>query len=285
MTPSRKLLAMIRLYRPELPIAAGICVVTGQIVAAGSFPSPRTGLLAFICVFCLSAAALIFNDYFDYEVDRINAPERPLPSGAVTPTEALWLGAMTTLAGLASALALGLAAFLVSIPIWLIGFLYNWRYKESGLPGNLMVSVSVAATFWFGALTVGAPWMPLVWIFSAIAFFLDLGEEIAGDAMDSEGDKKRGSRSIAILKGRAFALRLAVAAWAVVMLLSLLPVALGLMERGYLALFLVSDAVLAYFSIRLLRSRNPQSGRSAMRGAYLGATLAILAYLIGQVLK
>lgn len=285
MTPSRKLLAMIRLYRPELPIAAGICVVAGQIVAAGSFPSPRTGLLAFICVFCLSAAALIFNDYFDYEVDRINAPERPLPSGAVTPSEALWLGAMTTLAGLASALALGLAAFLVSIPIWLIGFLYNWRYKESGLPGNLMVSVSVAATFWFGALTVGAPWMPLVWIFSAIAFFLDLGEEIAGDAMDSEGDKKRGSRSIAILKGRAFALRLAVAAWAVVMLLSLLPVALGLMERGYLALFLVSDAVLAYFSIRLLRSRNPQSGRSAMRGAYLGATLAILAYLIGQVLK
>jgi geranylgeranylglycerol-phosphate geranylgeranyltransferase len=40
-----------------------------------------------------------------------------------------------------------------------------------------------------------------VWTFSLMAFFVGLGEEIAGDAMDMEGDKQRGSRSIALLKG------------------------------------------------------------------------------------
>lgn len=41
---------------------------------------------------------------------------------------------------------------------------------------------------------------------SAVWPFVDLGEEIAADAMDMEGDKKRNSKSIAILMGRRTAL-------------------------------------------------------------------------------
>lgn len=81
---SKKISGMIRLFRPELTFAAGICVTTGQILASGKLPPLQIGILGFICGFALSAAALILNDYFDYEVDLINAPNRPLPSGAVS---------------------------------------------------------------------------------------------------------------------------------------------------------------------------------------------------------
>jgi geranylgeranylglycerol-phosphate geranylgeranyltransferase len=278
----KKIKAMLRLFRPELPLAAGICVVTGQILAAGQFPSLRVGVLGFLSVFALSGTALILNDYFDYEVDLVNHPDRPLPSGAVTRGEVIGLAVATTLAGLIAAARLGLDVLLVSIPIWLVGVLYNWRFKKTGLPGNLMVCASVASTFIFGAVTVGDPWNGNVWVFSLMAFFIDLGEEIAGDAMDMEGDKKIGSQSIALRKGKTFAVRVTVALWGVVVFLSLVPVIMGWMGLAFLAAILIIDGVLIFFSIRLLKSETPEAGRKAMRGAYLGATLGILAFLIRQ---
>lgn len=281
----QKLHGMIRLFRPELPLAAGVCVTTGQVLAAGALPQARIGILGFLCVFCLSASALIFNDYFDYEVDKINAPERPLPAGMVSRSDVIGLGTGTTLVGLASAAAIGLDVLLVSIALWLVGFLYNWKYKETGLLGNLMVCTSVAATFIFGAVTVGAAWSGVVWVFSLMAFFLDLGEEIAGDAMDMEGDKRRASRSIALLKGRQYALRISVILWGLVIVLSLLPALLGWLGIPYLIFILCTDALLVFFSIRLVQSRDADTGHRAMRGAYLGMSLCVLAFLIGQLLR
>lgn len=279
---SKKISGLVRLFRPELPLAAGICVTTGQILAAGKLPALQVGLLGFLCGFALSSAALILNDYFDYEVDLINHPNRPLPSGAVTRKEVIGLTAVTTLVGLSAAWALGFPALLISIIFWVIGVLYNWRYKETGLIGNLMVCASVGVTFILGAVTMGAPWNGIVWTFALMAFFIDLGEEIAGDAMDMEGDKKRGSRSIALLKGKRFALRISVALWSLVILLSLLPVLMSWLGTSYLVFILITDVVLVYFSIKLLNSQTPVEGRKAMRGAYLGATLGIVGFLLGR---
>jgi hypothetical protein len=57
----------------------------------------------------------------------------------------------------------------------------------------------------FGAITKRTLWNSIVWAFTLLAFCIDLGEEIAMDAMDMESDKKRGSRSIALLRGKRFA--------------------------------------------------------------------------------
>jgi geranylgeranylglycerol-phosphate geranylgeranyltransferase len=279
---SKKIKGMIRLFRPELPLAAGICVTTGQILAVGKFPSLQIGLLGFICVFAISSSALILNDYFDYEVDLVNAPDRPLPSGAVTRADVIGLTAITTLVGLSAGALLGINALLISVLFWIVGFLYNWRYKQTGLPGNLMVCASVGITFVFGAVTMHLPWNSIVWIFALMAFCIDLGEEIAGDAMDMEGDKKRASRSIALLKGKHFALQITVSLWGLVILLSFVPVLMGLLGASYLVMILITDVLLVYFSIKLLRSQNPDTGHRAMRGAYLGATLGIIAFLVGR---
>lgn len=147
-----------------------------------------------------------------------------------------------------------------------------------------MVCASVASTFIFGAVTVQAPWNAVVWTFALMAFFIDLGEEIAGDAMDMQGDTLRGSRSIALLKGKSFALKVSAVLWGLVILLSLLPALMGWMGSRYLVIILVMDAVLVYFTARLLKSENPTEGHKAMRGAYLGASLGVVAFVIGQFL-
>ena len=53
-----------------------------------------------------------------------------------------------------------------------------------------MVSFSVGMTFVFGGITVGKPFEIIVWFFVIITMLIDLGEEIAVDTMDIEGDRQ-----------------------------------------------------------------------------------------------
>ncbi|MGD8403563.1 MAG: UbiA family prenyltransferase [Anaerolineales bacterium] len=238
--------------------------------------------MGFTCVFLLSASALILNDVFDLEVDRVNAPERAIPSGAVTVGEAVGLSVPVTLGGLASAWAIGPSALAFGVFIWVIGFLYNWKFKRSGLPGNLMVAVSVGSCFVLGGMAVGQPWNRLVWFLALGAFLIDLAEEIAGDAMDMEGDRLLGSQSLALRFGRTAALRISAGIFALLFILSLLPLIRGWMGVQYLLAIIVADTCLLYFTFKLLRSRDSKDGVLAMRGIYLGFTAGMIVYILGQ---
>ena len=280
----RKLKGAIQLFRPELPFAAGVCVVLGEIIALGGLPHVRELALGFVCGFFLSGAALTLNDYFDIEVDKVNAPERPIPAGLLTASDAILLTILATLIGLVAAFFIGSLAFLIGVIFWVVGVLYNWRFKAYGLWGNLMVAASVGITFILGGITVGQTLNKLVWFFGLIAFLIDLAEEIAGDAMDIEGDKKRSSQSIAIRMGRGTALRLAASLFLLVVLLSFVPFVSGWLGISYLLLVCVMDVAVVFFTIKLLQSKTPTEGRSAMRGIYLGSLLGMLAFIVGQLL-
>jgi geranylgeranylglycerol-phosphate geranylgeranyltransferase len=282
--PRTKISGFIRLLRPELPFAAGVTVLVGEMVALGGLPSMRQATLGFACAFTLSASALILNDVFDLEVDRVNAPERAIPSGAVTIGEAIGLSAPVTLGGLAAALAIGPSALGFGIFIWVVGFLYNWKFKRSGLPGNLMVAASVGSCFILGGMAVGQPWNRLVWFLALGAFLIDLAEEIAGDAMDMEGDKVLGSQSLALRFGRTAALRVSAGIFALLFILSLLPIIRGWLGIQYAFAITVADAALVYFTVKLLRSRDSKEGVFAMRGIYLGFTAGMIVYILGQFL-
>jgi geranylgeranylglycerol-phosphate geranylgeranyltransferase len=278
----KKIAAIIQIFRPELPLAAGMCVVIGEVLALGAFPPLRALGLGFACGFFLSGSALITNDYFDLEVDRVNAPQRPLPAGLLSPAEAMALGIFTAFIGLAAAWALNPLALVLSIVVWLMGFLYNWKLKSAGLWGNFIVSASVGVTFILGGVAVGQAWNKMVWLFGLIAFTFDLAEEVAGDAMDAEGDQKRASRSIAILHGKQAALRISAVLFGLVVIFTFLPVWWGKLGLPYLVPILLTDILIIFFVIKLLRSRTPVEGRRWMRGLYLGASLGFLAFLIGS---
>jgi geranylgeranylglycerol-phosphate geranylgeranyltransferase len=279
---NKKVKGLIQLFRPELPFSAGVCVFLGEIVALGGFPFLREAVLGFACGFFISGSALVSNDYFDLEVDKVNAPQRPLPSGIVSPTEALLFAAFTMLVGLAAAFAISVPAFVISVIFGIIGVLYNWKYKQAGLLGNLMVASSVGITFILGGLAVGQPFNPIVWFFSLTAFLIDFGEEIAGDAMDIEGDKKRDSKSIAIRCGKQFALRISAGVLLLLVLISFTPYLLGWLGITYLIIISIADILTLFTIVKLLKSQTPEEGRKYMRQIYMGALVGMLAYIVAQ---
>jgi len=278
-----KLGAVHGLLKTELPVAAGVCVVAGEVIS-GRVPTLVEAVLGFLVGFLLSGAAMMSNDIWDLEVDKVNHPERPLPSGAISVGEVWGLVALFSLCGFVAAGLLGFAPLALSVVVWAVGQLYNWRFKETGLPGNMMVSVSVSSTFVLGGVAVGGRGNGVVWLFGAIAFLFDLAEEIGSGAMDIEGDKLRGSRSLAITMGKSFALRVSAVIFAVVVGLTTLPYVLSWLGTVYIALVAVFDAVVAYFVYRLLRSGTPEQGRGELRKLYLTMMIFVLVFVASAFL-
>lgn len=273
------------LVKTELPVAAGICVVAGQLLALGSLPSLPEAAFGFLTGFFISGAMMITNDYFDIDVDRVNHPERPLPSGRISTAEVIILTIAFTLGGLASAFALGVPTLMIAVLLWVDGILYNWKFKESGLPGNVMVALPVATTFVAGGVSVGQLSNGLVWAFGAFAFVFDLAEEIANGAMDVEGDRLRGSRSLAIMKGKKFALGVAGLLYAVCIALSFVPYLLGWLGLTYLVLIILTGMAVAYFVYRLLKSGTPPEGKRRTRHLYLTMVFFIIALIAVRLLS
>ena len=282
MTILQKTKAMIQLVRPELPAAAGICVVVGQVIALRGLPTFSAAVMGFLLGLFLSSSAMVFNDYFDLEVDRINAPYRPLPSGLLSQFEVIAFGAITAVIALAIALVIHPLVFGLSLVTWILGFLYNWKLKAAGLWGNLIVSTSVAMTFILGGISVGQAANPMLWIFGLIGFFFDLAEEIAGDAMDMEGDAKRASRSLAIIHGKRTALRISSLLFSVVIVLTIVPILCGETGAGYWIPIAVMDGLIIFFTVKLVKSQTSHEGRSWMRRLYLSATLGLIAFVFSR---
>ena len=276
--------AVSDLVKPELPIAAGICIFAGEILALKHLPSATDAFLGFLVGFFISGSAMISNDYFDLDVDKINHPQRPLPSGRITVPELALLTLVFSTAGLLAAAVLGALPLGLSVVFLAIGLLYNWKFKETGLPGNMMVSLSVAITFIFGGAVVGGLASGVVWVFAALAFMFDLAEEIAGGAMDIKGDQLRSSKSLAIRKGQKFALRTSAALLAACVGVSFLPFVLGWLGQVYLGLVLALSVAIFYCGFKLLHSTTPQQGRKRIRQLYITNMFFILAVIVSLFL-
>ena len=279
----KKIKGLISLLRPELPFAAGICVIIGEILALGHFPTFREMFLGFIWGFFLSGAAMILNDYFDIEVDKVNAPERPLPSGLVSKNEVIIFTGIITLLGLVAAFFINSLAVILYIIFWIIGFLYNWKFKEKGLFGNLFVSSSVAVTILLGGIVVSTALNTSVIIFSLMVFLFNLGEEIAADAMDIEGDKMRDTKSIAILMGRKNALNISFSLFLLFIGLSLLPFFFGALGLNYLIVISLTDLVVLTLAVKLFKNPTIKKGRKYIRQLYLSALTGLLLIIISMI--
>lgn len=284
MNTRKKLIGLTQLMRLDLSFSAGMCVVVGEIIALSGVPTLRETILGFSCGFLISSSVLILNDYFDLESDRVNAPTRALPSGLFSKSDIVYLALSTKFLGLYFALLLGLDVLLIVILILFIGFLYNWKLKKSGLLGNIMVASSVAFTFIVGSMAVGDPWNLTVWIFSLMAFLINLGEEISADAMDLEGDKLQNSRSIAIVWGKKVALKVSSLFFGLAVFVSFFPLIFVNLRIVYLLAIVIIDGNIIYYVPKLLKSKTDTEGRKYIVGIYRGAMIGIAILILGFII-
>jgi 4-hydroxybenzoate polyprenyltransferase len=121
--------ALVELVRAPAALSVPGDVVAGA--AAGGVLGPRTAGLAAASV-CLYWSGMAANDWADRDLDAVERPERPIPSGRVTPPQALGVAAGLTAAGVAlAALAGGRRALTVALPLAGAVWAYDLRAKNT----------------------------------------------------------------------------------------------------------------------------------------------------------
>jgi 4-hydroxybenzoate polyprenyltransferase len=229
-----RLKTYVALARPFTLLPPLLGIVSGAVCAWGSAHNPDparavtasvvlTVVLGSLCAAFLNAANNSLNQIYDLEIDRINKPKRPLPSGELTMRQA-WIFTWLMYAG-------GL------IPTWLVVVhpFNSWRAKLfAPLPWHECFFIYLAAfvaTFIYSVPALGrtkahplganvtiaiprgcllkvAGWTMVAeatstepWFIGAIFMLFLLGAASTKDFSDIEGDRAGGCRTLPIRYG------------------------------------------------------------------------------------
>ncbi|MGW7730593.1 SCO3242 family prenyltransferase [Streptomyces canus] len=98
--------------------------------AVSARPTGRT-LLAIASSLCLYEAGMALNDWADRDVDAVERPHRPLPSGRIRPAAALGAACALTGAGLSLAACAGRPALTVAVPLAATVWAYDLVLKNT----------------------------------------------------------------------------------------------------------------------------------------------------------
>ncbi|MDZ4871391.1 MAG: hypothetical protein CLLPBCKN_000779 [Chroococcidiopsis cubana SAG 39.79] len=230
--------AFVQLFRLPAGILAALagCATIYALDATVALPQY---LLTAIILVCMTSAACGINDYWDLAKDRINHPDRPLPSGRLSLQQAWWAAAILFGCAAIAAIPLGLSPFvLVAISTVLL-----WNYSHlasyNGIFGNLLVAATIAALIFLGSLVACRPLAMLYPM--GFLFCYALAKEIVWDVHDAEGDRIQGIVTVANRWGDRVAFAIA---WGLLgVLMGSIPVALRLLSMARPLLFATFSAI------------------------------------------
>jgi 4-hydroxybenzoate polyprenyltransferase len=215
--------AFIDLGRPFTLVAPALGFMSGALTAVGAAPREPWSAALLIAPFLGAAMAALLNagnnalnQIYDLDIDRVNKPKRPLPSGRLTITQVWWFTNITY------ALALVLAWLVAPGPglglskgrhecFWLVfvavvcTYLYSvppFRTKRLGIWANVTIAIPrgvlLKVAGWSSVKTIVGlePW----YIGCIFGLFL-LGATTTKDFADMEGDRRGGCRTLPIQYG------------------------------------------------------------------------------------
>jgi geranylgeranylglycerol-phosphate geranylgeranyltransferase len=222
------------LARPFTLLPPLLGIVSGAVCAFGSAHNPdparrltlavvATVALGSLCASLMNAASNAVNQIYDLEIDRLNKPNRPLVTGALTRGEAwrfswllyalalvpTWLVVPHPYDTLGAKLAAPLA-FHQTFFIYLAGLLFTFVYsapgmgrtKVRGMAANLTIAlprgVLLKVAGWAMVASIGyaEPW----YLGAIIGLFL-VGASSTKDFADIAGDRAGGCRTLPIVHG------------------------------------------------------------------------------------
>ncbi|WP_306014366.1 MULTISPECIES: UbiA-like protein EboC [unclassified Allomuricauda] len=178
---SPRLKAYLQLCRPaNLPTAAADVLagtaISGLFAVDGAFQLADIAVLPFLLLVMapvfLYAGGVVLNDVFDIEIDRVERPERPIPSGVVPLGKARSLGFVLLAVGIGLAFFVGKTTGLIAVFLALSILSYDKFAKHHPILGplnmgvcrglNLLMGISLLGTFQYWPYVL----LPIVFIFA-----------------------------------------------------------------------------------------------------------------------
>ncbi len=284
MTSRAGIIGLIRLIRPFNFILFFAGVALGGLLAGGLEAFSETNIdrlvMAMLSAALIGGGGNAINDFYDLATDQINRPERPLPSGLVSPKSAtrLWLG--LTIIGVVLGSLISPVHALLGIGSAALLWAYSARLKRRGAWGNLTVALILMLAIFYGGLVPASGKLGAVLVGAAFAFLTTLAREGAKDIEDMEGDALTGSRTLPLSRGARFAARFTLAIIFVTLLALPLPAVTGF-GLAFVGFAIPAAVCLLAAGWALLAAGAPDSDASLRRGAAAASLWLKLTMVVG----
>ena len=268
-----RLPGIVRIIRPVNAVVAGLAAILGYGIAAGNLVTGT--ILLFSAVFLITAGGNSINDYFDADIDQINRPDRPIPSGEVIPGMAWNISFALFSCGILIAVFTNPVCFGIAVFNTLLLVLYAARLKRTLVAGNLAVSYLSASIFLFGGAYLGNEGIIRILPVVLVTFFAMLSREILKTAEDVEGDAASGADTVPVRYGVRSAVLLSAVFALCAVAGSIYPVLWW--GNWYLGGILIVDSVIIFAAVRPVSCTDSRCIRES------GATTLLKAGMFGSL--
>tara|TARA_B100000965_G_scaffold240200_1_gene201519 strand:+ start:333 stop:1235 length:903 start_codon:yes stop_codon:yes gene_type:complete len=288
------------LFRFGNSLTGLIGVIFGALLALGEVPKGDLAsitMLHGLSVWAFMCSWNALNDILDIEIDKLNQPNRPLPSGQISLNNAKNVTAFLMCFSLlclvyagyiSSNIQDGFENWSPSILIWFMAIFlltnyesssnYSLKLKERGLPGNIAISLSIGMVILFGAAGVFDPTQPRVISLFFIGFSYNLAREIVKDIEDMDGDEGRNTLAM-----RIGAEKTRILAWVILlftMIVILAPFALEIFPPNHLLLVIPGLMVIFLVKRKLAYAEDRNAQRLIKKSLQLTLFGLIISSLI-----
>ena len=210
-------------------------VVCGAASSGGYSWTLENVLLAAACMFLsgplMTGYTQTVNELYDREIDAINEPYRPIPSGAISLPQVVVQIFVLLLAGIALAYGLDVAVghefptiTCIALAGSFIAYIYSappLKLKQNGWLGTYALGASyIALPWWTGHALFGDLNWTIV-ILTLIYSCAGLGIAIVNDFKSVEGDRALGLKSLPVMFG------VTTAAWICVIAIDVFQIGIG----------------------------------------------------------
>jgi chlorophyll synthase len=191
-------------------------VVCGA-AASGNYVWNDPTNIAQLLVCCMMSGPFLtgytqtINDYYDREIDAINEPYRPIPSGKISEPEVVTQFIALLAAGVGTAYALDSwvghefpTLTVLAVFGSIISYIYSappLKLKQSGWIGNYALGSSYIALPWWAGQALFGELSLDVMVLTVLYSLAGLGIAIVNDFKSIEGDRKMGLQSLPVAFG------------------------------------------------------------------------------------
>ena len=287
----------LEIIRPGNAVMAVIAVILMGVIGE-SYSIPL--FFGAIAVFLATAGGNVINDFFDYKIDAINKPNRPIPSGRISLKNAYLYASL--LFGVAAVIGIIIGYFLDNfIPTLIVAlssllmFYYAKTLKKIALIGNLAISFLTGLCFVFAGIIIGLDSSPIsglntssfgiIYISLYLGFFaglMTMAREIIKDMEDIEGDKLEGAKTLPINYGNRFSSILTGILIVIASVLSPILYFNRIFNVYFMIILSVAVAIFLYGAYKILKDQTPENCKNVSKIIKIGMMIAFISFAVGS---
>lgn len=291
MTLYNKIDAYIKLLRYKNSLMAGLAALIAVIITYSSLYGGLGGIFGFIyttpqrlgyvvlMVFLATGGGNALNDFYDMDIDKINRPERPIPSGKIKPKNAYIFSYFCFVTALSIGFAINIFSGIIGLFNVVVMILYAQKLKTTTLLGNLSVAYLVGSIFLFGGSFFGLEGIKIMLPLFFLSFFATASREIVKDIEDIKGDAAKGAKTFPIVYGKKKSEYLAAMFIIPAAVCTPLPYIFGYFGKYYIIAVIPAGLGMIYALYRLLIQKDYAACSKILKISMLIALISFVAGL------